>query len=165
MQCPTTVRIVCAWEEPLLCRLAFYKWKMRRRKSCLTQQQLVEAYEGPNFELSDRYGEVCSHQSHPNQHNPRHLATRCISTDHALLRLSIRKCVALHSTSDHSEQPYAALLHAQAYAHDASVLHASDQACVSLHQSTLSVFKGDQLTCCSGHCTELQHVVHAAASK
>lgn len=46
-------------DAQLLCRLAFYKWKMRRRKSCLTQEQLVKAYEGPNFELSDRYGEVC----------------------------------------------------------------------------------------------------------
>ena len=56
-----------------MCRLAFYKWKMRRRKSCLTQQQLIEAYEGPNFELSDRYGEVCLQlQPFLHQLNPDH---------------------------------------------------------------------------------------------
>lgn len=35
-----------------------YKWKLRRRKSCLTQTELVKAYEGPDFDLADRYGEV-----------------------------------------------------------------------------------------------------------
>ena len=35
-----------------------YKWKLRRRKSCLTQAELVKAYEGPDFDLADRYGEV-----------------------------------------------------------------------------------------------------------
>lgn len=39
-------------------RLLMYKWQLRRRKSCLTQEELVKAYEGPDFDLADRYGEV-----------------------------------------------------------------------------------------------------------
>ena len=35
-----------------------YKWQLRQRKSCLTQEELVRAYEGPEFDLADRYGEV-----------------------------------------------------------------------------------------------------------
>jgi hypothetical protein len=35
-----------------------YKWQLRQRKSCLTQEELVKAYEGPDFDLADRYGEV-----------------------------------------------------------------------------------------------------------
>lgn len=40
------------------CRLVMYKWKLRQRKSCLTQAELVKSYEGPDFDLADRYGEV-----------------------------------------------------------------------------------------------------------
>lgn len=39
-------------------RLVMYKWQLRQRKSCLTQEELVKAYEGPDFDLADRYGEV-----------------------------------------------------------------------------------------------------------
>ena len=35
-----------------------YKWQLRGRKGCLTQEELVKAYEGPDFDLADRYGEV-----------------------------------------------------------------------------------------------------------
>ena len=35
-----------------------YKWKLRQRKFCLTQAELVKSYEGPDFDLADRYGEV-----------------------------------------------------------------------------------------------------------
>ena len=40
------------------CRLLMYQWQLRRRKSCLTQEELVKAYQGPDFDLADRYGEV-----------------------------------------------------------------------------------------------------------
>lgn len=40
------------------CRLVMYKWKLRQRKFCLTQAELVKSYEGPDFDLADRYGEV-----------------------------------------------------------------------------------------------------------
>ena len=41
-----------------MCRLLMYKWQLRQRKSCVTQEELVKAYEGPVFDLADRYGEV-----------------------------------------------------------------------------------------------------------
>ncbi len=41
-----------------------YKWQLRRRKNCLTQEELVKAYEGPDFDLADRYGEVSPAYSH-----------------------------------------------------------------------------------------------------
>ncbi|KAL0049982.1 hypothetical protein WJX82_002021 [Trebouxia sp. C0006] len=42
----------------VLYRLVMYKWQLRQRKSCLTQEELVKAYEGPDFDLADRYGEL-----------------------------------------------------------------------------------------------------------
>ncbi|KAL0041478.1 hypothetical protein WJX79_004916 [Trebouxia sp. C0005] len=42
----------------VLYRLMMYKWQLRQRKSCLTQEELVKAYEGPDFDLADRYGEL-----------------------------------------------------------------------------------------------------------
>ena len=35
-----------------------YKWQLRQRKSCVTQEELVKAYEGPVFDLADRYAFV-----------------------------------------------------------------------------------------------------------
>lgn len=41
-----------------------YKWQLSRRKKCLTQEELVKAYEGPDFDLADRYGEVSLARTH-----------------------------------------------------------------------------------------------------
>lgn len=65
-----------------------YKWQLRRRKNCLTQEELVKAYEGPDFDLADRYGEVSPTHTH------KHSVTQ--------IGVAAHQCVAWHSPYAHA---------------------------------------------------------------